>query len=125
MSKLACNACCPAVVSLKKLHATIVTSCDSVFGSLLCFVLCLAVRESELNAACRLTVMHNTEETQRAWACMQVLSLHGCTKVSDEAVAAVVLQGSLHILNVNSITGIGFSTIKALATATRCACMHT
>ena len=50
---------------------------------------------------------------------MQVLSLHGCTKVSDEAVAAVALHGSLTGLNVNSIPGIGLSTIKALATATR------
>lgn len=50
---------------------------------------------------------------------MQVLSLHGCTKVSDEAVAAVALHGSLTSLNVNSIPGIGLSTIKALATATR------
>ena len=50
---------------------------------------------------------------------MQVLSLHGCTKVSDEAIAAVALHGSLHSLNVNSIPGIGLSTIKALATATR------
>lgn len=51
--------------------------------------------------------------------CLQVLSLHGCTKVSDEAIAAVALHGSLHSLNVNSIPGIGLSTIKALATATR------
>lgn len=51
--------------------------------------------------------------------CEQVLSLHGCTKVSDEAVAAVALHGSLTSLNVNSIPGIGLSTIKALATATR------
>ena len=51
---------------------------------------------------------------------VQVLSLHGCTKVSDEAVAAVALHGSLTSLNVNSIPGIGLSTIKALATATRC-----
>lgn len=50
---------------------------------------------------------------------MQVLSLLGCTKVSDEAVAAVALHGSLTSLNVNSIPGIGLSTIKALATATR------
>lgn len=50
---------------------------------------------------------------------LQVLSLHGCTKVSDEAVAAVALHGSLTSLNVNSIPGIGLSTIKALATATR------
>ncbi|DBB02954.1 hypothetical protein WJX77_009284 [Trebouxia sp. C0004] len=50
---------------------------------------------------------------------LQVLSLHGCTKVSDEAVAAVALHGSLHSLVVNSIPGIGLSTIKALATATR------
>ncbi len=49
-------------------------------------------------------------------SCVQVLSLHGCTKVSDEAVA---LHGSLHSLIVNSIPGIGLSTIKALATATR------
>ena len=50
---------------------------------------------------------------------MQVLSLQGCTKVSDEAVAAVALHGTLTSLNVNSIPGIGLSTIKALATATR------
>ena len=52
-------------------------------------------------------------------ACVQGLSLHGCSKVSDEAVAAVALHGSLHSLIVNSIPGIGLSTIKALATATR------
>lgn len=52
-------------------------------------------------------------------SCVQVLSLHGCVKVSDEAVAAVALHGSLHSLTVNSIPGIGLSTIKALATATR------
>ena len=38
---------------------------------------------------------------------------------TDEAIAAVALHGSLHSLNVNSIPGIGLSTIQALATATR------
>ena len=50
---------------------------------------------------------------------VQVLSLLGCTKVSDEAIAAVALHGSLRSLNVNSVPGIALSTLKALATATR------
>lgn len=60
-----------------------------------------------------------------SFACVQVLSLLGCSKVSDEAIAAVALHGTLQSLNVNSIPGIGLSTIKALATATRYACTVT
>lgn len=50
---------------------------------------------------------------------MQSLSLAGCTKVSDEAVAAVALHGNLQYLSVQGVPSIGASTMKALATATR------
>lgn len=69
---------------------------------------------------CQTAARPSAESVNLCWhACVQVLSLHGCTKVSDEAVAAVALHGSLTRLNVNSIPGVGLSTIKALATATR------
>lgn len=43
-----------------------------------------------------------------------------CHRVSDEAVAAVALKGTLRKLNVNSLPHVGISTVKALATAGRC-----
>ena len=50
---------------------------------------------------------------------LQELSLQRCHRVSDEAVAAVALKGTLRQLNVNSLPHVGISTVKALATAGR------
>ena len=50
---------------------------------------------------------------------LQELSLQRCHRVSDEAVAAVALKGTLRQLNVNSLPLVGISTVKALATAGR------
>ena len=45
-----------------------------------------------------------------------------CTKVSDEAVAAVAQHGSLESLDVSALPGLGPATIKALATCCKCDC---
>ena len=52
---------------------------------------------------------------------MQELSLRECSKVSDEAVAAVAAHGSLEVLDVSSLPDVGPATIKALATCCKCA----
>lgn len=51
----------------------------------------------------------------------QELSIRECSRVSDEAVAAVAAHGSLEALDVSGIPEIGAATVKALATACKCA----
>lgn len=52
---------------------------------------------------------------------LQELSIRECSRVSDEAVAAVAAHGSLEALDVSGIPEIGAATVKALATACKCA----
>lgn len=55
---------------------------------------------------------------------MQELSLRECSRVSDEAVAAVAAHGSLEALDVSALPEIGPATIKALATCCKCVAAH-
>jgi hypothetical protein len=71
--------------------------------------------------------MHGKQRFQvaRRHVChhVQELSLRECSRVSDEAVAAVAAHGSLEALDVSAVPEVGPATIKALATACKCAAM--
>lgn len=54
--------------------------------------------------------------------CVQELSVRECTRLSDEAVAAVAANGGLESLDVSLVPSVGAAT--AIALASFCRCLH-